>query len=130
MELKLGINFIKENEIAIVRQNAEQKKYKVYDINASCKHTIFENIKSKLPLDPPLVSNHVWDALLDSLFEGLSLEKSDEFLLICHETHEYKINHPSDYVIFLDVLKSVSDGLFDSENTAGNPKNLYIIMVE
>lgn len=35
------------------------------------KDDFFEAVRAVLPLDPPLVLNKVWDALSDSIWEGL-----------------------------------------------------------
>ena len=35
------------------------------------KRTFFEGIRKSLPLDPPVVGDHSWDALSDSLWNGL-----------------------------------------------------------
>jgi len=47
------------------------------------KRAFFEGVRRSLPLDPPLVGDHTWDALSDSLWNGLHGVDASAIAIIC-----------------------------------------------
>ena len=90
------------------------------------KSSFFDAIRSCLPLDPPVVSNRSWDALSDSLWEGLS-ELAENRIAIVWPTEE--VAAAEDMKIAMGVLDQVARLLADPVATVGKPKELVVVRI-
>ncbi|MCB9613172.1 MAG: barstar family protein [Sandaracinus sp.] len=88
--------------------------------------TFFDAARSTLPLDPPVGSS--WDALSDSLWEGLHQHPSRRLAIVWKHTGEMAQQSPTDFALALDVLSQVAELLADSTATVGNPKELVVLV--
>jgi len=88
--------------------------------------TFFEAIGSTLPLDPPVYRS--WDALSDSLWEGLYQHPSRRLAIVWQGTSEMARAWPTEFGLALDVLSQVAELLGDPTATVGNPKELVVLV--
>jgi hypothetical protein len=95
----------------------------------SDKRSFFETISNTLPLDPPLVRMESWDALTDSLRNGLEDEvDSDRIAIIWPDSAKMIRRDPEEFGIAVETLSTTTDTLADSEMTVGHPKQVAIVL--
>jgi hypothetical protein len=87
------------------------------DIDA--RDSFFDAIRAQFPLDPPLTTNRSWDALSDSLFEGLSQLADNRIAIIWPRLPA----ETDDMTIALSILDDVRH-LLSNENK----KSLLVIL--
>lgn len=90
--------------------------------------SFFDAVRKTLPLDPPLVGSGSWDALSDSLWEGLFQHLSGRIAIIWPGAGEMAAQAPTDFEIALSVLSDVADLLADQRATAGVTKEVSIVV--
>lgn len=90
--------------------------------------SFFDAVRVTLPLEPPLVGSHSWDALSDSLWEGLRTHEARSFLIIWPNTAAMASAAGPDLQIALDVFVDVADSLGDPEPTCGEPKVVAVLV--
>src|SRR5208282_6398864 len=74
MEFKIGLTRTGALDAEATRRQAEQSGYTTFMLPEKGivdRVSFFEAVRTTLPLDPPLVGSRSWDALSDSLWEGL-----------------------------------------------------------
>ncbi len=89
------------------------------------RQTFIAAVRESLPLDPPLESSRSWDALSDSLWEGLHRLKAPRLVLVWTDAGTAE-GHEQDFQIALWVLCDLVEGLADAEATVGEPTQLSI----
>jgi Barstar (barnase inhibitor) len=92
------------------------------------KCAFFEGIRKSLPLDPPVVSNHSWDALSDSLWGGLDGLDASEIAIIWPGSAEMATAQPEDFEIAKSILSDLTESLADAIPTLGNVKQLVVVL--
>ncbi|MCB9600718.1 MAG: barstar family protein [Polyangiales bacterium] len=88
--------------------------------------TFFDAARSTLPLDPPVYDS--WDALSDSLWEGLHQHPSRRLAIVWQGTSEMARSWPTEFTRVMDVLSDVAALLGDPKATVGNPKELVVLV--
>ena len=81
-----------------------------------------------MPLDPPVVSSRSWDALSDSLWEGLSSIPADEVMIVWPDATDFQRSNRPDFEGVLSVLAEVIDLMGDAKATVGDPKRVTVIV--
>ncbi|WP_435187758.1 barstar family protein [Streptomyces sp. bgisy126] len=90
------------------------------------KEAFFRAVRETLPLDPPLsVTRHVWDALADSLWNGLHGLGAPRAVVVWPDAGPVAEAH-GDYAIALDVLRDLPPTLADPRCTAGRRTELSV----
>ncbi len=92
------------------------------------KRQFFEGVRETLPLDPPLHGNEVWDALDDSLWEGLCSLSEDKIVILWPNAAEMKAHAADDFAIARFILEDLPKSLGDPVVTAGTPKQVLVIL--
>src|SRR3974390_1849909 len=85
MEIKPGLNRIGAINAEATRRQAEQAGYTVFvlpDKGIADRTSFFEAVRTTFPLDPPIVSSRSWDALSDSLWEGLYMHPARRIAIL------------------------------------------------
>ena len=85
----------------------------------------FRAIKSGLPLDPPLTGDRNWDALADSLWEGLNALEDGRIAIVWPQVH---VGADAELATAVDVLDQVAGLLADPDATVGRPKVVHVIL--
>ena len=133
MVLKPGLNDIHSSDVDNVTKEANRDAIPVYFLSTNGRfgrEAFFDAVSAVLPLDPELVGTHSWDALADSLWEGITSLESDRLVIIWQDAFIFGKDSPSEFSIALSVLEEVGRLLADRGATNGNPKEvcLYIVI--
>jgi hypothetical protein len=96
--------------------------------------SFFGAVDVLLPLDPPLFGigqgRYVWDALSDSLWEGLHEIPERRIAILWPDAARLSEADPVAHETALSVLDDVSRSLTDSEATVGRPKDVAVVIGE
>jgi len=90
--------------------------------------SFFDAVRATFPLDPPLIGSHSWDALSDSLWEGLHTSAARRIAIMWQGTRTMATSASSDFETALDVLVDVASLLADPQATHGTTKELAILV--
>jgi hypothetical protein len=131
MKLKQGLFYLGNSDIDSIYNSAKFSGWKVFEIDGNIvhdKYSFFVNIRTVLPLDPPLISNNNWDALSDSLWGGIDALDDYKIVIIWKDAHQMAVVSGSDYNTAIEILADLSMSLGNPEYTDGNPKEVCIII--
>jgi hypothetical protein len=90
--------------------------------------SFFRGVKATCPLDPPLVRDDVWDALSDSLWNGLDALAESAIAVIWPESAVMAEVAADDFSIARDILANISESIADSNATQGQPKQIAVVL--
>jgi hypothetical protein len=131
MEIKPGLNRTGPINAEAARHQAEQAGYTVFVLpekGIADRASFFEAVRATFPLDPPLVGSSSWDALSDSLWEGLETHSARRIAILWLGTRLMARLAPSDFDIALSVLADVAIDLADNRATCNNPKEIAVLV--
>ncbi len=100
--------------------------FKIHTITDT-KFGFFEAIQAALPLGPPIQTLN-WDALTDSLWEGIYQLDENWAVIAWKGAPSMKLNDPELYCIALDVLEDVARQLQDEKATLRKTKTLSVLV--
>jgi RNAse (barnase) inhibitor barstar len=94
------------------------------------KHVFFEAVKTaKLPLDAPLGPNYVWDALRDSLWEGLTTAPARDVVIVWQGWRDMSNANSRHFATALKILRDMCGEVADPDYLAGSaPTTLTVLM--
>jgi hypothetical protein len=130
--LQPGLRSIDSARVGEILQEATGQGALVYFLSTpglADMSSFFDAIKGTFPLDPPIFGQHSWEALSDSLWEGIYALDVKTVVAIWSDAYEMLKNAPDDYEIALSVLGQVAELLADPRVTAGRPKGFCIYVV-
>ena len=90
--------------------------------------SFFDAVRRSLPLSPPLLGDASWDALSDSIWGGLDELEADRIAIVWRETRQLMEGDRSAYEVAVEVLQGISDTIADPEFTAGEPKQVVVVL--
>ncbi|WP_329127186.1 barstar family protein [Streptomyces sp. NBC_01465] len=90
------------------------------------RQAFFAAVGESLPLDPPLESSRSWDALADSLWEGLHRMRVPRLILVWTDAGSAKAEHKQDFQHALWVLRDLAEELSDARSAVGEPTELSV----
>jgi hypothetical protein len=123
LQRKLGFDPMQEAE----KLRAEGWHVYTFPPGISDKARFFESVKAILPLDPPIVGiNLVWDALCDSMWEGL-FQLQEKRIAIVWPIAD--LEGCDDMKVALDLLEELTISLADPRLTGQNPKSVLVLLV-
>lgn len=99
---------------------------KLSTAGGSGRKAFFDAVRLTAPLDPPVVSERSWDALEDSLWEGLFQLPDRRILIAWLDASGYATEFPEDHAVAMSVLASVADLLAGELATTGRPKDVDV----
>jgi hypothetical protein len=80
-------------------------------------------------MDPPFPpGSRSWDALSDSVWQGLYDRSENEFAIIWPNAHKMALRDPLEFRIAIDALEGVYELLLDSAATLGRVKHVSIVL--
>ena len=85
------------------------------------------SIKSVLPLDPTIQLGN-WDAMSDSLWEGLHLLNAEKVAVVWPESDRLRRGDPDAYSIALDIFDSLVFGLADLRYTVDHVTRVLVLL--
>ena len=87
----------------------------------------FQSVRSVLPLDPPLLSNDNWDALIDSLGGGIAELESLGVVIIWADALNLRAVSPRDFRVAMACLERVTEHVANPDWT-DRPKQLSVFV--
>ena len=131
MILKPGLLRIETLDVEATRHQAEMAGYVTFVLPAEGivdRASFFDAIRATLPLDPPLIGSRSWDALSDSLWEGLQTHAAKRIAILWPNTRTLADSSLSDFETALSVLVDVASSLADPQITCDNPKEVALFV--
>nr|WP_238153914.1 barstar family protein [Streptomyces xinghaiensis] len=86
----------------------------------------FDAVRRTLPLDPPLAGWRSWDALADSLWEGIHVLERDRVVLLWPDAASFAEASPEEFRTAVDVVTDVAESLSEEKPTVGRPTDLCV----
>lgn len=94
----------------------------------SDRRSFFVACSRVFPLDPPLGGHDKWDALSDSLFEGLRSSPAGKIAILWSRADKLRTVLPDDYQVALGVFRDVADLLRNPKMTSGPTKTVCALV--
>lgn len=88
----------------------------------------FDAVRATLPLDPPLQGSASWDALADSLWEGLHQARARRVWIVWPGADAMARAARDDFALAVRVMASVIELLADASATNGRPTAVTFIV--
>jgi hypothetical protein len=129
-----GLSLAASAEVRDAQQDFEWAGWKVFVLpdGIKSKLSFFRAVAAIMPLDPPLVGisegRYSWDALDDSLWEGLHELPERQIAILWPDAARLAARDPETHRDALDVLDHVSRLLADDEATIGTPKQVAVVV--
>jgi barstar (barnase inhibitor) len=133
MELNRGPTIITLAQADEVRAEAERTGIPLYIISTGARSgcaAFFDAVRASLPLDPPVMSSCNWDALSDSLWQGLYDLGVPRVVIMWPDSAPFRAETPQDFDIALAVLADVAEVLADQRATVGKPVEVGVYVGE
>lgn len=108
-----------EDQASLRRKHPEASVYILVSGDSPSEETFFAAVAQQLPLDPPLGPGRKWDALADSLFEGLVDAGNDHVVIHWNDATAMRSSAPQVFELACDVFGDVAAQLGDRATTAG-----------
>lgn len=131
IDLKPGLHRTGPIDIDAVRRRAEQDGFATFVLPITGivdKPSFFSAVRATFPLDPPLTSSRSWDALCDSLREGLYTYPARRIAVLWQGTDGMATSASHDFEMALAVLADVASDLADPRATVGAPKEVVFLV--
>jgi hypothetical protein len=131
MEIQPGLTRIGAVDADAIRRDAERAGYTTLMLPEQGivdKASFFEAVRKTLPLDPPLGIYNVWDALSDSLNEGLYSLPDPRIAILWLGTRSMETSAPADFENAVNALARAANSLLDPRFTCGNPKEVAVFV--
>lgn len=129
MNLTPGVTFIHPKDVERVESEISSAGAAVYRFStkgAAEGNSVFDAVRTALPMDPPLVGSQSLDALSDSLWSGLYDLDADSVAIFWTDSSDYETVASHGYSVVLEILRDITSSLTDQELTNGNPKNVAV----
>lgn len=131
MEIKPGLQRTGVLDVEAARSQAQQAGFTTFVLPAKGivdRASFFDAVRATFPLDPPLVGSRSWDALSDSLWEGLYTHSARRIAILWPNTRAMASFASSDFEAALNVLADVANLLADPRATRDNPKEVAVLV--
>lgn len=130
MKLKPGLVRTGAIDLEETRRQAEDAGYATFVLPANIidRASLFDAIRATLPLDPPLLGTRSWDAMSDSLWEGLYTHAAQRLVILWPHARGMEDSASSDFETALNVLADVASLLADPQATRDNPKEVTFLV--
>ena len=124
------MDWLGADNLEAVESQLRQDGWTVFRLDANIVDSVgfFASVRKTLPLNPPVVSDFCWDALSDSLWEGL-LELTDKRIAIIWPTASaLSSQDPESFGHVSSILASVSGSLAHGRDSLGIVKDVRILL--
>jgi hypothetical protein len=88
----------------------------------------FDAVRAAVELDPPVQSERSWDALADSMWEGIFYLPSRSVLIVWRDAATFRAQAPEEFDLAATVLVDTAALLADPEMTIGEPKEVRVLI--
>lgn len=124
MELRGGVTTIDPSQAQEVREEAARRDVLTYVISTrgqAGREVFFDAVRRAIPLNPPIASARSWDALADSMWEGIHSLNRPCVVVLWPDSSPFSETAPNDFQTALSVFEQVARELADVEATLGEP---------
>jgi hypothetical protein len=131
-----GLHRARSRDVRLAQSDFERDGWKVIVLpdGIDSTATFFTAAVAHMPLDPPLSGldegRYVWDALRDSLWEGLYNLPDPQIAILWPGAASLARAEPTAHELALSVLDQVSRSLGNREATVGEPKDVAVVVGE
>ena len=130
MKLTRGVHKVSASEAEKLAAEAAAQATTMYlirgDQAVDCA-SFFDAVRASLPLNPPIFSSDNWDALSDSIWNGLDESDTNRILIVRSNSDRLK-ESPKDFETALYVLQDITETIASPELTVGRPKELTVLL--
>lgn len=92
--------------------------------------SFFQAMRDTMPLDPPILSDYVWDALSDSLSQAVTDLGASHVLLVWPNAVVMEQRDPSEYAIAVEMLDDIAATVADPQYAGGRTVCFRVLQVE
>src|SRR5579859_6913650 len=127
MRIQPGLARVDHLDVDATQRESEQAGYTVFVLRGGTiadSESFFDAVRATFPLDPPIASSQSWDALSDSLWEGLYRHASQRIVILWPRAAFMAKSAPAEFEAALGVLTQVSNLLIDRQATCEKPKEI------
>lgn len=131
MDLQPGLALIDPSAVEEIAEAARQVGLRVYVIDTGDgvgREAFFDAVRASLPQDPPLLGSRSWDALSDSVWEGMRCLDVDRIAIVWPDATAFRQHAESDFAVAMSVLGDLADSLADVQVTNGAPKKVSVFV--
>jgi hypothetical protein len=131
MEIKPGLHRIGTLNVEEIRRHAERAGFFTFVLPASGisdRASFNDAVRATFPLDPPLVGSRSWEALSDSLWQGLFTHDARRIAILWPNAQAMASSASSDFDVVLNVLADIVSSLADPRMTRNRPKEVTVMV--
>lgn len=131
MNLKPGLHRTGALDVVTTRRQAEHVGFTVFvlpETGVVDRASFFDAVRATLPLDPPILGSRSWDALSDSLWEGLHTHPAKRIVIVWPGTGDIADSATAEFELALNVLADVASSLADPQATRDGPKEVAVLV--
>jgi hypothetical protein len=129
MELSQGVTITEPATLDSIREEATRCHARVLyvDTRGMCsREAVVRALGDGIPMDPPITSGRIWDAVEDSLWGGLFGLEEDKIVILLTGSASFAHDEPNEFATMLDVLRCVARELADASCTHDHPKMVCV----
>ncbi|GAA4897232.1 barstar (barnase inhibitor) [Stackebrandtia albiflava] len=129
--LEIGVTLSGADDAAASMREAVDESFRVFPLEVRPESGVagfFAAVRRGLPLDPPLHSDRGWDALADSLWEGLHSIDSGRVLIHWRKATGFRDTCPEVFDMCLEVLGNTAASLADRRATGGRTTHVTVLI--
>ena len=133
MDFSSGVFPVAADGFSEILRSAHEQGIRVFTVHTRGKagrEPFFDAVRAEFPLDPPVPNPGGWEALDDSLWEGIRTMPVDRLVLVWPDSDSYRRDSPEDHRLALDVLDSVSSLLADERAMCAPAKTMSVFIAE
>lgn len=131
MKPSSGLHHLGPSDLEAVLGAARSGGWTLFELDGSeivdCK-SFFDRAREILPMAPPLLGSHSWDALSDSVWGGLYELDTKKLLVVWRDANQMASRARSDYDIAIEILNDLARDMGSAKDTGGKPKRVCIIL--
>lgn len=131
LQMEPGLHRVAALDVESTRRQAEQAGYTTFVLPEEGivdRASFFDAIRATFPLDPPLIGSRSWDALSDSLWEGLYRHSARRIAILWPSTRAMASGDPPDFETALNILADIADSLADPRPTRDERKDVAVMI--
>jgi hypothetical protein len=125
----MGLSIVGPSEVDAAADEARREGVPLFVLSTgdgADREAFFDAVRRTLPLDPPLPSARSWDALEDSVWQGIYDVASGRAVIVWRDAPEFAAKDRVDFEEALSVFKSIAQTLSEPRYTDGRPKTLCV----
>ncbi len=123
-----GLHDMTHAEPDVLAAELREAGWKVFVLprGISDRESFFRGVREVAPLDPPVLGDRKWDALSDSLWNGLDSLDEGRIAIIWPESTTLARVAPDDFIVAQDILAKIAVSLGSVTATVNEPKEVFV----